>query len=159
MRRCTLCVLSEKTPKIKFDEHGVCNVCKDFDEQWSFFSKNKPNMENELNDIFNAFRNKGRKYDCLVPISGGLDSTYVLYVCKKIYDLRILAFNFNNGFQTNIAKQNIENAIKKLNVDYISTGPEHREDKDRHRPNGHLDLPGEERRDDPTHRQEHRLED
>ena len=121
MKRCSSCVLPEYTPKIEFDEDGVCNVCKDFETQWSSFHKNKSSRDRVLNEIFNTLRDKDSRYDCLVPISGGLDSTYALYMCKRIYNLRTLAFNFNNGFQTGIAKQNIENAIDKLDVDYITT--------------------------------------
>ena len=123
MRRCTRCALPETCPKIEFDENGVCNVCKDFDEKWSRFNQDKASRKRDLDRIFNFYRNKGGKYDCLVPISGGLDSTYVLYICKKVYNLRTIAFNFNNGFQSEIAKQNIHNAVKKLNVDFITSGP------------------------------------
>ena len=123
MRRCTRCVLPGNCPKIAFDENGVCNVCEDFDERWSRFKQEKALRKKELDRIFNFYRSKGEKYNCLVPISGGLDSTYVLYVCKKVYNLRTLAFNFNNGFQSEIAKQNIHNAAKKLNVDFITSGP------------------------------------
>lgn len=123
MNRCTRCVLPENCPKIAFDENGVCNVCKDFDERWSRFRQEKALRKKELDRIFNFYRSKGEEYDCLVPISGGLDSTYVLYVCKKVCNLRTLAFNFNNGFQSEIAKQNIHNAVEKLNVDFITSGP------------------------------------
>ena len=121
MKRCSRCVLPEFTPKIEFDENGVCNVCKDFDLQWGLFEQNRLSRDRVLNEIFDTVRNNDGKYDCLVPISGGLDSTYVLYMCKRVYDLRTLAFNFDNGFQTDVAKQNIENAIDRLDVDYIST--------------------------------------
>ncbi|MDH5266436.1 MAG: N-acetyl sugar amidotransferase [Candidatus Bathyarchaeota archaeon] len=123
MRRCTRCVLPETCPKIEFDENGLCNVCKDFDEGWSRFNLDKALRKGELDRTFDFYRHKGGKYDCLVPISGGLDSIYVLYICKKVYNLRTLAFNFNNGFQSEIAKQNIHNAVKKLNVDFITSGP------------------------------------
>jgi hypothetical protein len=78
----------------------------------------------ELDDVVDSYRKKGAKYDCLVPISGGLDSTYVLYVCEKFYNLKTLAFNFNNGFQSETAKQNIETAIRKLQVDFVTRGPD-----------------------------------
>jgi len=123
MRRCTRCILPDSCPKIEFDEDGVCNVCKDFKERWSKFNQDETLRKKELDRIFNFYRNKGRKYDCLVPVSGGLDSTYVLYVCKKVYNLRTLAFNFNNGFQSEIAKQNLENAIEELDIDFVKAGP------------------------------------
>jgi N-acetyl sugar amidotransferase len=123
MKRCTQCVLPEVCPGITFDSKGICNVCHDFDERWGNFRRETTSRKEKLDKIFNSYRNKGKKYDCLVPISGGFDSTYVLYVCKKIYNLKTLAFNFNNGFQSEIAKQNIETAVKKLEVDLVTTGP------------------------------------
>ena len=87
------------------------------------FKQEKALRKKELDRIFNFYRSKGEKYNCLVPISGGLDSTYVLYVCKKVYNLRTLAFNFNDGFQSEIAKENMKNSVKKLNVDFITSGP------------------------------------
>lgn len=119
MIRCSKCVLPSICPKINFDEKGICNVCRDFDERWGKFDKVKTYKRKELEKIFIFYRNKGGKYDCLVPFSGGLDSTYVLYVCKRIFHLNVLAFNFDNGFQTEIAKHNVENAVKKLGVDFV----------------------------------------
>ena len=63
------------------------------------------------------------RYDCLVPFSGGKDSAYVLYLLKNIYKLKPLAFNFNNGFQTEAAIKNVFNAAKLLDVDLIISGP------------------------------------
>jgi N-acetyl sugar amidotransferase len=123
MKRCTKCVLPENCPKIAFDENGVCNVCKDFDERWGRFKQEKALKKKELDGIFSFYRSKGPKYDCLVPISGGLDSTYALYVCKAVYGLKTLAFNFNNGFQTPTAKQNIENATEIMEVDLVTSSP------------------------------------
>lgn len=123
MRRCIRCVLPEICPKIEFDENGVCNVCNDFEERWGRFNQNKAQRKRELEEIFDSYRNRSRKYDCLVPISGGLDSTFVLYLCKKIYNLRTLAFNFNNHFQSEVGRQNIENAIKELDVDFVKASP------------------------------------
>jgi N-acetyl sugar amidotransferase len=123
MKRCTKCVLPETCPGISFDSSGICNVCHDFEGRWGNFKQKLASRRNKLNDIVDSYRNKGGKYDCLVPISGGLDSTYVLYVCRKFFNLRTLAFNFNNGFQSEIAKQNIENATRKLHVDFVGMGP------------------------------------
>ena len=78
----------------------------------------------ELERIFESSRKKGRRYDCLVPVSGGMDSTYVLYLCKRVYDLKVLAFNFDNGFESDFAKQNLKNAVSNLDVDYITFRPD-----------------------------------
>jgi len=72
----------------------------------------------ELERIFDFTRKKGRRYDCLVPVSGGIDSTYVLYMCKRVYNLKVLALNFDNGFKSDFAEQNLKNAVSRLDVDY-----------------------------------------
>lgn len=125
VRRCTRCVLPETCPKIQFDENGVCNVCHSFEKRWGWFGQldNLRSRKTELNKIFDSCRKKGRPYDCLVPVSGGMDSTYVLYLCKKVYNLRIFALNFDNGFQSEFAKENLKNTVDKLDVDFVSYKP------------------------------------
>jgi N-acetyl sugar amidotransferase len=123
MRRCVKCVLPEVCPGIAFDSGGICNVCHDFEARWGGFGRKVSSRKKELEGILDSYRDKSGKYDCLVPLSGGLDSTYVLYVCQEVYGLRTLAFNFNNGFQSEIAKQNMENAVGKLDVDFVTLGP------------------------------------
>ena len=59
------------------------------------------------------------KYDALVPISGGKDSSYILHLCKRVYRLNVLAFTNNNGFLTDVAKVNIDKIVKKLGVDHV----------------------------------------
>lgn len=123
MKRCANCVLPEVCPGIVFDSGGVCNVCHDFEGRWGGFRRKLASRRKELDGILDSYRNNGGKYDCLVPLSGGLDSTYVLYVCRELYGLRTLAFNFNNGFQSEIAKRNMESAVGRLGVDFLSAGP------------------------------------
>lgn len=125
VRRCTRCVLPETCPKIEFDENGVCNACHNFEKRWGRFGQpeNSRSRKTELNKIFDSCRKKGRPYDCLVPVSGGMDSTYVLYICKKVYNLRVFAMNFDNGFQSEFAKENLKNAVEKLDIDFVSYKP------------------------------------
>ena len=84
-------------------------------------------MENRLQSIFekrlDAVRSKKRAYDCMVPVSGGKDSMYVLYVCSKIYNMKVLAFNYDNGFQSPGAVKNMEKAVAILGVDFIKYKP------------------------------------
>ncbi len=120
MKRCAKCVLPENCPGIKFDERGICNVCVRFERQWGGFREkaNADARKRALEKIFDSARKKSRRYDCLVPLSGGFDSTYVLYVCKRVYNLKVLAFNFDNGFKSDFAKENLKNAVSSLDVDY-----------------------------------------
>jgi len=107
--------LPETYPGIRFDEDGICNVCRHVERKWG--NKNWGESRAELERIFESYKGAG-KYDCVVPLSGGKDSTYSLYVCSKVYKLRVLAVNFDNGFQTEQGRQNIENTIVRLGVDY-----------------------------------------
>jgi len=118
---CQRCILPEDYPGIYFDESGVCNVCNYYDKKWG--QKNYEKSEATLRQISEHYRGKNEKYDCIVPISGAKDSTYALYYLKKKHDLKILAVNFKNGFQTRQALENMENACKILDVDFVSFMP------------------------------------
>ena len=72
-----------------------------------------------LQRMFNDCRKKKRFYDVLVPFSGGKDSTYALYLCKKKFGLRCLAVTFDNGFLSDLARENIKNTIARLGVDHV----------------------------------------
>ena len=72
MKRCTRCVLPENYPRIGFSEAGVCNYCLTH-RKWEYKEKE------ELDKFLEPFRNKGERYDCIVGISGGRDSSYALY--------------------------------------------------------------------------------
>jgi hypothetical protein len=98
-------------------------VCRDFDEKWSCFNEEIPSRKEELAEIFDFYKSIGGKYDCLVPFSGGFDSTYTLYTCTRTYELKTLAYNFDNGFQSETARENIMNAVSKLDVDFIMNEP------------------------------------
>ena len=118
---CQRCILPENYPGIHFDETGVCNVCRYYEKKWE--QKDYQKSEKQLQQIIDHYRGKNKKYDCIVPLSGAKDSTYVLYYLKKKYDLRILAVNHKNGFQTPQALENMENACKILDVDFVSFMP------------------------------------
>ena len=116
MIRCIRCILPETYPGISFDNKGVCNFCNNYKD---FI----PKGEGALINYFRKAKTKKRFYDALVPISGGKDSTYILYLAKKVYDLNILAFTFDNGFFSDIALKNIKSAIAKTSVDHIFYKP------------------------------------
>jgi N-acetyl sugar amidotransferase len=99
----------------------VCNYCRTFEQKWS--RHNYEEKEKELKRIFEKYKAKKGKYDCIVPLSGGKDSTYVLYLCKVKYSLNVLAVNFDNGFQSEQAKNNMKKAVEKLDVDFIQYRP------------------------------------
>ena len=113
VRRCTRCVFPETVPGIRFDADGVCSFCRSYKEI-TYRGKD------ELDRIINSIRGTGEQYDCIVPMSGGRDSTYALYVAKVMYQLRPLAVSFDNEYRHEQAVANIKNATEKLGVDYVS---------------------------------------
>lgn len=117
MKRCSRCILPEDFPNIEFDAQGVCNYCRKWDVKWKNFDYKKSEMK--LVEILERAKSKKRKYDCLVPFSGGRDSSYVLYLIKEKYKLKPLAVTFNNTFISDYAYKNITNLVKRLNVDHV----------------------------------------
>ncbi len=114
---CSRCVMDDTVPGINFDENGVCTFCKIHDELEKKYPINE-DTEKKLKLIIDKIKKdgKGKRYDCIVGVSGGRDSTYTLYNTVKL-GLRPLAVHFDNGWNSEIAVQNIENACKILNVD------------------------------------------
>lgn len=114
---CKKCIMPESKPDIFFNEEGVCNLCVAFEERKMKTESIKP-LETDFIKIINKNRGKD-KYDCLVMLSGGKDSTASLYYMVKRYKLRVLAFNFDHGFETEEARRNVDNAIETLGVDFM----------------------------------------
>ena len=107
--------MTSRTPGIAFDEKGMCNYCNTHTPM-----QVKP--EGALTAILDRFRDKGGKYDCIVGLSGGRDSTYALWKLVKDYKMNVLAVNYNNPFKSRQAQENIDNALKILNVDCVTWG-------------------------------------
>jgi len=123
---CTRCIMDNASDNtIVFDEKGVCNYCNKAFEQKKV--KYFPNEEGKfkLNSLLTKLKTEGRgkKYDCLMGISGGLDSSYLIYLGYK-WGLRILAVHIDDGFDTEISKLNIEKLVKATNIDYIVDKPD-----------------------------------
>ena len=114
---CSRCILDSNIPGIRFDDRGVCNYCKIHDKLEKQFPLNELGRQ-KLNQLIDKIKAKGKskKYDCVIGISGGIDSTYSLYMAKKL-GLRPLAVHFDNGWNSEIAIINMKNAVTKLDVD------------------------------------------
>ncbi|MGX5556800.1 amino acid adenylation domain-containing protein [Bacillus cereus] len=111
---CTRCVLPSNYPKITFDEHGVCSVCRDYETYQPYTEKYFKTLD-DFHELVDA--NKGTDYDVLLLFSGGKDSTYVLYRLVNM-GYKVLTFTFDNGFISEGAFTNIKNITKKLGVDH-----------------------------------------
>lgn len=114
---CSRCVMDDTVPGISFDENGECPFCKIHDDLERKFPMNNETPK-RLQDLVDKIKHdgKGKEYDCIVGVSGGRDSTYTLYNAVKL-GLRPLAVHFDNGWNSEIAVQNIESACNILNVD------------------------------------------
>lgn len=119
IKRCRICLLPATLIGISFDEHGVCNHCKKYEKDFKDWDNIKVRKEAEFQALLNCAKKLNRAYDCLVPLSGGKDSTYVLYLCTRVYQLKTLAVSLDNGFLSNPAKENIKNALASCNADHV----------------------------------------
>lgn len=114
---CSRCILDSTVPNIKFDEDGICNFCKLHDKlerKYPLGAEGQQKIKQFVEEIKSKGKNK--KYDCVIGISGGTDSTYCLYLAKK-WGLRPLAVHLDNGWNSETAVNNIKNATEKLGVD------------------------------------------
>jgi N-acetyl sugar amidotransferase len=102
---------------IYFDAEGVCNHCHRYDNLLSSRIHSEINSSLKLENLINAIKRAGRnlEYDCIIGVSGGVDSTYVAYLTKKL-GLRPLAIHFDNGWNSELAVSNIEKILDKLDI-------------------------------------------
>jgi len=117
--RCTRCVLPTALPSVKMDQNGVCNYCLEYERLFGNWTQIQERRKKEFEELVGKAKRLKRRYDCLIPLSGGKDSTYALYICSKVYGLKCLCITFDNGFLSQYAKENIDNAIKATNADHI----------------------------------------
>ncbi len=111
MKRCTKCVLPETYPEITFDTNGVCNQCHSHIPV-------KYKGDNALKELL-ANTVSESKWDCLVPLSGGRDSTFTLHQLVRKYNKRVLVYNYDNGFVEPIARENIQQIADTLGVEVV----------------------------------------
>lgn len=114
---CTRCVMDTSDPDIQFDSHGICNHCHTRDKVVSKIPKGKE-AELQLEKIVSDIKKdgKGREYDCIIGVSGGVDSSYLAYIVNQV-GLRALAVHLDNGWNSELAVKNIENLLNKLNIE------------------------------------------
>lgn len=113
LNRCTKCILPETFPFIEFDEKGVCNYCS------NYVPKNQSGTFDDLMALVEPYRSKSGKQDCIVPFSGGRDSTYSLHIIKRELGLNPIAFTYDWGMVTDLARRNIARVCGKLGVENI----------------------------------------
>lgn len=121
-RRCQICcncVMDTSDSRIAFDEHGVCDHCRDFQKNvspnWHTDERGRSELERTVADI----KRSGRKhdFDCLLGLSGGVDSSYMLHLAVKGFGLRPLVFHVDGGWNSELAVHNIQVLVDKLGLD------------------------------------------
>jgi len=116
---CTNCVMDTTDSKIVFDENGVCDHCntyyKDILPHWHTDERGDKELRNIIQKI--KAEGQGKDFDCIMGMSGGIDSSYLLYIMKEQYGLRPLVFHVDAGWNSQIAVNNIERLIDGLGLD------------------------------------------
>jgi hypothetical protein len=128
LKRCTKCLLPETFPYIDFDEKGVCNYCNNY--HIINYQGNKA-----LIQIAESNRRKDGKPECLVPFSGGRDSSYALHYVVKELGLKPIAFSYDWGMLTDLARRNQSRMCGKLGVEHILVSADIRKKRDNIRKN------------------------
>ena len=116
---CKSCVMDTTDKTITFDENGICPRCQEFKDRivkwWNYGNGH----EKELSDIIASVKKSGKnkKYDCILGLSGGLDSSYLLHLAVKEWGLRPFVFHVDAGWNLEVAEKNLKKLCDKLNVD------------------------------------------
>ncbi len=120
MQYCVRCCMPASNEGVNFDEMGICQACRSSEQKihidWTI-------REQQLRNILEHYKSLKNDYDCIIPISGGKDSTFQLHVITKVYGLRPLAVTFSHNWFSETGKYNLQNAIEKFNVDHIMFTP------------------------------------
>ena len=119
---CTRCVMDTSAPDISFDENGVCNYCTDFlSNSAHILFKDSSQRQRELDALVEQIKKHGKNkdYDCIVGVSGGVDSSTALVNAVGL-GLRPLAVHMDNGWNSELAQNNIANLVRGLGVDLFT---------------------------------------
>lgn len=116
---CKCCVMDTTDEDIVFDENGVCMRCNEYRErilpQWNHGKGHETELQTLINQIKES--GKGKKYDCILGLSGGLDSSYMLHLAMKEWGLRPFVFHIDAGWNLPVAEENLRKLTNKLGVE------------------------------------------
>jgi N-acetyl sugar amidotransferase len=128
---CSRCIYDERVPSIVFDGDGVCNYCKQIDKLVEEYGTGKEIGKTEFFKIIETIKSEGKnkKYDCVIGVSGGTDSSYMVYQALQ-WGLRPLAVHYDNTWNSSIATENIRKVLGKLNVDLYTHVIDNKESDD-----------------------------
>lgn len=117
---CKRCVMDTTDKTITFDNQGYCNHCSTVEKKVKGKLWFPHNGEEKINEMIRKIKDDGKNkpYDCLIGLSGGVDSSYLAYLVVKKFNLRPLALHVDAGWNSEIAVRNIENIVKNLKIDF-----------------------------------------
>ena len=119
---CTNCVMDTTDTAITFDEKGVCDHCRTYKEAiqpfWNPTKHNEKKIESLVSKIKKS--SKGKDHDCIIGMSGGIDSSYLVYLAKEKLNLNPLVFHVDAGWNSNEAVHNIEVIVEKLGLNLFT---------------------------------------
>ena len=121
--RCIRCLLPNSLPGVALDDEGICRPCRACAALAQ--GSKAASSQGELERILGWAKAQRRPYDCLVPLSGGKDSTYALYLCARVYGLKCACVTFDNGYLSPHAKENIRHAVAATGSQHIYYGIDH----------------------------------
>ena len=121
--RCKNCILPETFPYIAFDSDGLCNYCNNY-------QKINYKGKNELKNVISQIKGMAGKHDCLMPFSGGRDSSFALHFVKEELGMNPLAFSYDWGMITDLARRNQARMCGKLGVEHILISADIRKKRD-----------------------------
>ena len=116
---CARCIMDNRVePRISFDAEGVCSHCRRYDALVSARVIRGEKGKRVLDGLVARMKaaGRGKEYDCIIGVSGGVDSTYVAYLVRRL-GLRPLAVHFDNGWNSELAVSNIEKVLRRLDID------------------------------------------
>jgi hypothetical protein len=128
---CTKCIYNESIPNINFDQYGVCNYCHMIENLKTEYATGTLDGKRKFESIVNEIKlaGKNKKYDVIVGVSGGTDSSYLLKLAKD-YGLRPLAVHYDDTWNTAVATQNIHKVTSALNIDLFTYVCDNKESDD-----------------------------
>ena len=139
---CSNCIYDESFAGIKFDEDGVCNYCRQIERQTQECGTGSSKGLQKLKSIISEIKKTGKnkKYDCIVGVSGGTDSSYLLLKCKE-WGLRPLAVHYDNTWNNACATQNIHKVTSALDIDLLTHVVNNKEADDIYRATLYASIP------------------
>ena len=115
---CKCCVMDTTDKNISFDEHGICDRCNEYEQRilpwWNYGIGHEAELKRILDEVKRS--GKGKDYDCILGLSGGIDSSYMLHLAVKVWGLRPFVFHADAGWNLPMAEENIRKICNKLGV-------------------------------------------